>query len=164
MQDSTCWPSLAGWLATLAAAEEAIAVDCNTLVGPATVSRATSPSSTPRTQVPSHTCCFAWSRRSTQQPQHWHRSLCGASFNVLAHPLVPASPPSRRCRRVLCGLRHVPASTTQEKLHNFKAGRRWARESRKNQDASVLEDAGLGGHSKISAVAWVESVHLWSEG
>ena len=40
------------WLATLAAAEEATAVDCNALVGPATVSTATSPNSTPRTQVP----------------------------------------------------------------------------------------------------------------
>ena len=34
----------------------------------------------------------------------------------------------------------------------------------KNPDVSVLEDAGLGGHNKISVVAWVEGVDMWSEG
>ena len=37
----------------------------------------------------------------------------------------------------------------------------------KNPDVSVLEDAGIGGHNKISVGAWVdgvEVVELWSEG
>ena len=43
--------------ATLAA--EAVAVDFNTLVGPANVARETSPS--PTHSSAGHTCCFAWS-------------------------------------------------------------------------------------------------------
>ena len=39
-----------------------------------------------------------------------------------------------------------------------RKGPRWA----KNLHASVLEDAGLGAHSKITVGAWVDGV--WVEG
>ena len=47
---------LAERMTALAAVEEAIAVDFNTLVGPSALSRAASPYS-----VDGHTCCFDWS-------------------------------------------------------------------------------------------------------
>ena len=52
---------LAERLTALAAAEEAIAVDLNTLVDPATLSRATSPSFTPRTPLTATCVAFGGS-------------------------------------------------------------------------------------------------------
>ena len=113
------------WLATLAAAEEAIAVAFNTLVGPATVWTPTSPSSKPRTPVPATRVAPPGPDAARNKARQWHRSVwCvrgrrgPSSSNKAQHR---ATPKSREGQQGKVTFTQHSASTLQN-CHSDKSG------------------------------------------